>query len=75
MKGTGVTIYADAEGALSFYRTPDSTEVPCELTEGYRIDDGLYGGRRVFGPPGTLGLSLDQAIRQGVLRRLPTSSS
>jgi hypothetical protein len=68
-----VTLYADthADGALSFYPAPDAVEVVFELAEGYRVAEGFTGVRAIFGPPGALGMTIDEALSAGVLRPAP----
>lgn len=66
---TTVTLYADADGALSFYPSVGAKPVPFELADGYRLEGGLVGGRvAIFGPPGKLGLQVDEALTAGVLK-------
>jgi hypothetical protein len=69
---TTVVLYADThkDGALSFYPSPDAVEVLFGLAEGYRITEGFTGVRAVFGPPGTLGMTIDEAVSAGVLKPL-----
>jgi len=67
--GTPVTLYADDDGALSFYPSEGASPVPFELADGYRLEGGLVGGRvAIFGPPGKLGLQVDEALTAGVLK-------
>jgi hypothetical protein len=64
-----VTLYADADGALSFYPSDGASAVPFELAEGYRLEGGLVGGRvAIFGKPGKLGMQVDEALTAGVLK-------
>jgi hypothetical protein len=65
---TLVTLYADADGELSFHRTEGATAVPFEIVDGYRVAEGFTGVSMIFGPPGTLGMTLDQALTARVLR-------
>lgn len=65
---TPVTLYADRDGALSFHPGPVASPVPFELADGYRVDEGFTGVRMIFGPPGTLGMTLEQALSAKVLR-------
>jgi hypothetical protein len=45
-----MTLYADADGALSLHRTEGATEVPFELADGYRVGPGFTGVLAIFGP-------------------------
>jgi hypothetical protein len=65
---TPVTVYADADGALSFYSSKGATEVPFELADGYRVGPGFTGVLAIFDAPGTLGMTLEQALTARVLR-------
>ncbi|HMJ52026.1 MAG TPA: hypothetical protein VK540_08110 [Polyangiaceae bacterium] len=66
---TTVTLYADGDGELSFYPSVGARPVPFELADGYRLEGGLVGGRvAIFGPPGKLGLRVDEALTAGVLK-------
>jgi hypothetical protein len=66
---TAVTLYADSDGALSFYPSDGASPVPFELADGYELKGGLVGGRvAIFGPPGKLGLQVDEALTAGILK-------
>ena len=66
---TPLTLYRMADGRLSFYRFASVAEVPAELSDGYRLDENAYDGQlKVFGKPGELGMSLENAMAAGVLR-------
>lgn len=66
---TPVTLYANDDGALSFYRKDDgATELPFELADGYRVGEGLGGLLCIFGKPGSLGMSLDAALMARIIR-------
>lgn len=63
-----VILYADthADGALSFFPTPDAVEVLFELNDNFKVCEKLDGTRRIAGRA-TL-LTIDEAITLGVLQ-------
>lgn len=65
-----VTLYTGpaTDGRLSFYAAEGTTEVVFVLADGYEIAEGMTGVRMIQGPPGALGLSIDEALSRGVLR-------
>lgn len=68
---TRITLYVGprTDGSLSFYPSEGATAVEFELADGYRLEGGLVGGRvAIFGPPGKLGLQVDEALTAGLLR-------
>jgi hypothetical protein len=68
-----VTLYAGpgTDGKLSFYPSDRCTTVGFELADGYRIGEGFTGVRMILGPPGTLGMSIDEPISRRVLWPAP----
>jgi hypothetical protein len=71
---TRVTLYAGpaTDGALSFYPSEGASAVAFDLVDGYSIGEGFTGVRMILGTPGTLGMSIDQAISRRVLWPAPT---
>lgn len=67
---TLVTLYAGpkTDSTLSFYPSEGATEITFELADGYRVDEGFTGVRMILGAPGTLGMTIDQALSAKVLR-------
>jgi hypothetical protein len=70
---TQVTLYAgpSTDGGLTFYPSDDTIAVRFELADGYRVGEGFTGVRMVFGPPGTMGMSIDEAITRRILWPAP----
>jgi hypothetical protein len=68
-----VTLYAGpaTDAALSFYPTEGALPVAFELADGYRIDAGFTGVRMIFGGPGSLGMSIGDAISRRILWPVP----
>ncbi len=67
-----LTLYRHQDGSLSFYPAGHVAEVPCELSPGYRIAEGAYDhSLMVFSSdPGKLGMSLEAALKAGVIKPL-----
>lgn len=66
---TKILVYRLASGSLSLTRSDGAEEFEATLAAGYRVGEGLGGSStiRVFGKPGTLGMTADAAVRAGVL--------
>lgn len=64
---TKVTVYRNAAGIWQLWGDK-ATAVEAELAEGYRVGEGLGGQLCIFGKPGQLGMSADEAVRSGVLQ-------
>lgn len=64
-----VTVYRLASGALTLVQTEGAEPVEAELTDGYRVGEGIGGSSSVyvFGGPGELGMTAERAIERGVL--------
>ena len=74
---TPVTLYAgpETDARLSFYPSEGATPVAFTLADGYHIGEGFTGVRMVLGPPGTLGLSIDEAISRRILCPAPPDAT
>lgn len=70
---TRVTLYAGpaTDARLSFYPSDGATAVAFDLADGYSIGEGFTGVRMILGPPGTLGLTIDDAISRRILWPAP----
>jgi len=70
---TPVTLYAGpaTDSRLSFYPSDGAVEVTFLLADGYRVGEGFTGVRQILGPPGALGLSIDDAISRRILWPAP----
>lgn len=66
---TRILLYAgpETDGSLSFYPSKGAVEVAFDLVDGYRVGEGFTGVRMILGPPGALGLSIQDAITRRVL--------
>jgi len=64
---TKITIYRSTAGVWDLSPTPGCTTVEAALAEGYRVADGLGGLLRIFGAPGKIGMTADDAVRARVL--------
>jgi hypothetical protein len=64
-----VTLYSGpaTDGRLSFFPSEGTSEVVFMLADGYEIGEGFTGVAMIVGPPGTLGMSIDEALNSGVL--------
>jgi hypothetical protein len=64
-----ITIYRAPDGALSLDPADGLEPIEATLGDGYRVEAGFNVNRRlVFGKPGALGLTAEDAARRGVLR-------
>lgn len=65
-----ITIYRDKVGIWHMMPREGTVGVEAELADGYRIGEAIGGASThlVFGRPGTLGMTADQAVRKGVLK-------
>ncbi len=69
-----VTLYRLPDGHFSFVSMDGVKEVAAELAEGYRLDGSSYSGQTmVFGKPGKLGLTADEAVANGAIRLIETT--
>jgi hypothetical protein len=62
-----IPIFRDVNGVWQFHEGPGGTPVYAELRGGVRIE-GLDGRTRIFAPPGLTGMSVDEAVRAGILQ-------
>lgn len=64
-----VTLYRFGPGRYALLPVDGAEKLTGELAEGYSLGKGLGGSAAttIFGRAGTLGMSVEQAVRAGVL--------
>jgi hypothetical protein len=61
-----IVLYERPPGEYHFYQPGQVVEA--DLKDGYRVEEGRFGEPLIFGEPGVAGMTLDRAMKAGVVR-------